>query len=126
MIQRPHGLLVELEYHVKELKEKLGEKEHTEQLKFESSNLLYRVSIATLVLARVGGSPLNYSQIKHRALTLVPAILGLLDELLSLVKGLCVVWKVSLGRKVPGDPYCFCSRCSKVLGSSCGNVFLGF
>ena len=87
---------------MKELKEMLGEKEHTEQLKFKSSNLLYRVSIATLVLARVGGSPLNYSQIKHRALTLVPAILGLLDELLSLVKGLCVLWKVSLGRKVPG------------------------
>ena len=93
MIERPNGLLVELGFYLVELKDKLGMKKHTETLKYESSNLLHRVSIVTLVLARIGGNPLNYSLIKAKAPALVAALLALLEELLTLVRcqGLIVV-----------------------------------
>jgi len=86
VIERPSGLLVELGYYLMELKERLGQKDHTKKLKYESSNQLHRVSVATLVLARIGGNPLNYSLIKAKASMLLEELLALLEELFSLVR----------------------------------------
>ncbi len=85
MINRPSGLLVELQYHLIDLKDRLALKQHTELLSTQKSSLLHQISVATLVLARIGGNPFNYSQIKAKAQALTPALLQLLEELLSMV-----------------------------------------